>query len=713
MYLEISERCFSGLLDLFFDTYAFYYDRYSRKAVQQCIRTIFSKGIEPELLSQFIRKIQNEASKPGLAPSNAFVLVEWFSILLQECIGTKYWAEWGLELISSDAQVLELCQSASARRTMKLSAMVITRRAIRKIFSSQDSWQHSIRDAILKLTAKGTQQVSRNSIMLGVIAGVSARRPESKAVIESTKSEISSFYIRDVLGSRTPVPAHIASGLHEFLHNFIMTSDDVEKLFIPSVEKSLLRAPEIVLNDLLTPLFHSLPKTVDLSNSLCNNLLKPLLSNIKSSNVAIRQGAITAFKAAVRHCHREDSLKVIADEILNPLKSGKLPSADHRAMHAEMLAALPISEQLAKIILSSVAAVATKETNEVALGAEILLLTRYSSWCLNRDVGVEKVVVDAFAKGLSDKKVQVRRLWAILLGEVLWTIQDSNLESENIVSVVEVIFPGLLELWNEVVANPIATAQSGLVTGAFVLTALAPSKLDHAPSGNVRAELKKAQVTSQALAYEPKPSFLLNHRIYSKLSNEDDFLWLVRALVAMFEKEENLDLTSPVAIAWSQAIIFCICSINSSSAVRRQSMDALSRLYVRLSNKISTIVVNGLWHWIQSIEGGEKDSAAAAAKSDNVNLHYVVRSICLSPMESKRFGAEISASSREQQMVSLLVLARPELIPRVNWIRLCLTVEIDPGDLARKYSNDLMNQIIKLTSFSETVSSPYLIMNTF
>jgi hypothetical protein len=56
-------------------------------------------------------------------------------------------------------------------------------------------------------------------------------------------------------------------------------------------------------------------------------------------------------------------------------------------------------------------------------------------------------------------------------------------------------------------------------------------------------------------------------------------------------------------------------------------------------------------------------------------------------------------------MVSLLVIARPELLPKVTWIDMCLRVQLDPGELARMSGDSLIQQIIDKTSFDEAVSS--------
>jgi hypothetical protein len=271
--------------------------------------------------------------------------------------------------------------------------------------------------------------------------------------------------------------------------------------------------------------------------------------------------------------------------------------------------------------------------------------------------------------------------------------------------------PALLETWNEATTNPLAAAQSGLVTAAYVFTAMSYEKFVFISNSKVEAALKKAQVAQQALSMDPKPSFLLNQRIYGKLIHDDDFKWFIRALSSLFQQLANAEPDSAIAIGWSQAIIFCICSSTVKPALRREASLALSRLYVRSPSHISNIIVAGIWRWRNYIESGEKDSAAIISKTENQGLHQVVKAICLSSADIARFGGEVSESARKNQMVSMLVLARPDLLPRLNWIDLSLRIEVDPGDLARTCGESLIKQILDSTNFKETVTShTYLIL---
>lgn len=699
---EIHQTLFPPLLRLFFRTYSYYNDRNSRRAVQRCIRVIFSSGAAPEALADFVKLVHTETSKVKIAPADAFVLVEWCSILLQTISDTTHWEKWGLETIISNAQALDLCLGESSRTNVKNSALVVTRRGLRTVFANEKTRQKTIEDVVRRLSSKGPNPSTRNCVMLGVVAGVCARLPEAKEIFSTQRSEIYAFYNREIVGSRTPVAPHVADGLKDFFGEFT-TKEDIEKDIIPPLEKALLRAPEIVLNGLIERFFHSLPESIDLSTILHAKLLKPILSNIKSTNASIRHGALSTFKIIVLKCHDADVITKIAEDILAPLKSGKLSSADQRASHADMLTSLPISQSTATLVTPALAVCSGKEANEAALSAQTLTFLHYLQWGLSNGLEVPKPAVDAFVKGISDKKVPVKKLWAIRLGELFWNVNDQEALS-GFSGLAEGVMPALMEIWQETIGNPVAAAQSGLVTASYFFTAISRSKLGATSNSKVDAALKKAQVAHQALVMEPKPSFLLNHRIFGKLSSDDDFKWFIRALSSLSADISNLESNSANVVGWAQAIIFCICSSTVPPASRKDASQTLSEIYVQNPKPISEAVIAGLWRWRQCVEIGEKDCAASAAKTESQFLRLVVKSICLPPASTTQFGGSVDQSVRQDQMISLLVLSRPELLPRINWIDLCLRVGVDPGKLARESGDELMKQILHFTSFTENVS---------
>ncbi|KAI1761965.1 translational activator GCN1 [Hypoxylon sp. FL1150] len=695
---SIDQSSIPKLLQLLFDTHRFYDDRSSRRAAQSCLASVFATTDDSKVLAPFISSMRQESQKPGIAPKNAFVLVEWCSILLTGLSGTPLWDKFGVELIHTDAAALEKCLQSTTRPSVAQSALVVTRRGLRAAFWRKELREKAIQYSVQALTAKEAQPTARNAVMLGVIAGVCSRHAQARDVLAAKKSEYFTFFTREIVGSRTPVPAHIATGLRDLFSDFV-TLEDLEKDIIPPIEKGLLRAPEVVL-DLLASLLRVLPSTLDLSQILSGHLLKPLLSNAKSSNASIREGVLAVFKEAIARSHDAKITEQIADEILNPLKLGKVASADQRVLHSQMLEHVPLSASISTKIANGLPPVAAKEGNEGALGAEISVISRAVYSLLESGTDLPKPVLDAFIKGLGDKKIPSRRLWLLQAGEVFVSLaKDAQSIPANAIKLAEAVSSPMVDTWAEIIKNPSTAAQSGLIVGAYVFSFLALQVLPKIDSSTVKTVLKKAAVSKECLVADPKPSFLFNHRVYSRLSTEVDIRWSLRALLAIYDDVSKAPKN--VQVAWSQALIYLVSSSIVPPQVRKETSEAISRLYVQDPITLPRIIIDGLWQWIESSLVEDKDSIASSAKFENAHLHLILKSICLSDDEFKELGAEKSQEELTKQMCLLLVIARNDLIPRASWIDLCLRVGLDPGSLAQKYEEELIQQVKEKTSFNQ------------
>ncbi|KAI1879333.1 hypothetical protein JX265_002287 [Neoarthrinium moseri] len=690
------------LLKLLFDTHPLYDDRPSRRAAQTCLASVFATVDDSKVLAPFVTALRLESQKPGIAAKNAFVLVEWCCLLLKGLAGTSLYDKFGLDIIHANAAALERCFQPPCRPSVAQSAIVITRRALRAAFWYKGYREKAVQDAIQALTAKAGQPTTRNAVMLGVVAGVCSRQDQAKATFTEKKADYFTFFTREIIGSRTAVPDHLVSGLGDFFLDFV-TLDDLNKDVIPPIEKGLLRAPEVVL-DIVPAFVKSLSENIDLSSILGGRLMKPLLSNAKSSNPAIRQNVLNTFKAVSAKSHDVKMLEQVADEILGPLKTGKLASADHRVLHSEMLAVIPLSEPIATKITDSLPAAAAKEGNEAALAAELTVISRAVSHQLRQGVALAKPVVDAFVKGLSDKKINARRVWLLKVGDILAdSSSPAKAVAPNVAKFAEAVAVPLSDTWAEILKNPPAAVQSNLITGAYIFTTITFQTLIHIESDSIKTILKKAAVSKESLVLEPKPSFLLNHRIYGRLSSEDDSRWCLSALAAVVA---DLPKATPaVRSAWSQGFIFLSSSPTVPPQIRKETGEALSKLYANEPALISEAVIAGLWQWVESTEVAEKDSVVAAAKFDNTHLHAILRSISLTKEEFAKLGLEPQPEVLEKQMCSLLVLSRPTLIPRSSWIDNVLRVGLDPGSLALRHEQDLLQEIIAKTNDSRKVGS--------
>ncbi|KAF1967533.1 ARM repeat-containing protein [Bimuria novae-zelandiae CBS 107.79] len=697
------------LLDILFETYPLYNDRHSRRAVEQVLGSLVSSAHGNLVLAAVVDFLKKECSKKSLALGNAQVLVDWCSVLLQRFAKSPdQWTKHGLDVALALARVLETCMGIEYKRRgerIHHSALVSTRRALRSLFRAEKIGEDALSNLVTSLTTKGASSTAGNAVLLGIIAGVSSRLPTVKPPLERRKQDYYTFYVREIVGSRTQLPDHISNAFHDFFDSF-PTSEELRKEVIPPIEKALLRAPEVVLNDIVTPMILALPEQMDLSDVLLGNLLKPLLSNVKSTNPSIRAGALRTFQALASRSRSESAIATVTDEVLNPLKQGKVSGVDQKVLHAQMLGALPVSAALSQKIPAALAPVALKEPNETAVIAEVTALTKHLTFGLANGVPLEKAISDAFIKGMADKRIPIRRLWALRTADLLWELTPQQLEQKDVISFYQASLPKLVEIWQEVIANPVPATQSGLVTVGHYVTALLASKVQSSSDATLNSIYKKSDVVAQSLAIKPKPSFLLNPRVYSKLNTEDDVEIALRALTAI--SSSLLDDSTPTEAgeAWAHAYIFFIVAQGVSTKAKTAAKVALEKVYVEAPAKISSVMIAGLWSWYRSHEQGDKESAAIASKTGVGELHSVLASICLSQESVKTYGATIKGESLREQCVSLLLLARPDIVPRASWIDLCLRMGVDPGQLARDKLRECVDLINGAAMDPENSSFP-------
>jgi hypothetical protein len=704
--IELSAPALIWLSRLLFETYPLYVDRNSRRAAESCLRALIANPKAADTLGPLVDYISTEVKKGSLAPANYFVLAEWCSVFLDELTNNLgLWAKWWSAVLHALAISLErtlgLC-----RQSVTHSAIILARRALRRIFRQEKLSQGAASQIIASLTKKESTPTARNSVLLGVVAGVCVRIDEQRPIFESHKKELFTFYNREIIGSRVTLPPHIANGLQDLFENFV-TYDDFKKEIVAPVEKALLRAPEIVLNDLISPVIQSLPKSMDLSEILLQNFLKPLLSNIKSSNATIRSGALKTFQVLVSWSHNDDVLSKVADELLNPLKQNKVPGAEQKILLAQMLASLPGSALLVKKLPAGIGPLALKEPNEAALDSQLLALTKQARHAFEHNVEPEAVSSECFVKGLADKRPNVRRLWALRLGDVAWNLPQAVLRTSAFAAFISPIV-GKTDVFKEVASNPVQAAQNGLATAACVFTALLAGTLRDIKDAKGTSLGPSKEISQKVLAWDGKPSFLLNHRVFTKFTSLDDALWAIRAIAATSLSISSNSHGIDVERAWSQSFHYFITASSLPHEVHQEASRLLSKSYMDNASKLESVMIDGIWLWLQQLIENEKDSVAIASKSAASTLSAALRSICSTQKNNPGAKVESNRKTQELQMIQLLVLARGELIPKVSWIDLCLRVNVDPGQLVTNNSEACLQQIVEIPAVSLVFDSIFI-----
>lgn len=640
------------------------------------------------------------------------MLVELGSLFLP-----RAWEHEGPKLVPAFARVLDLCVS-TGKNTIRQSTLVIARRAVRQICGDT-----AVATLASQLSAKDQPLGYHTSVLLGIIAGVCARK--NKPALKAVKQHYYAFYVREILGSRQPVPKHIATAFDDFFSNFA-TAADLGKEIVPALEKALLRAPEVVL-DLLPHLVQSWPQDIDTTEVLAKILLKPLLSNVKSQNLVIRNGTLSGFAALAERARDEQCVDRIAEEVSGSLS--KAASADQRSIYAQMLGQLSRFTSKPGSMSFALTQIVSKEPNQAALDAEVAALTvQLSSVLLGYppDPKMTETLIEAYTRGMGDKKPNVRKTWAVGLGEFLLKVRnEERLDTKDcghrtgetrqsldkqpngilqnngkrspstskvshegsfcpeskvaISQFMESTAPKLLETFDEVLQNPLIAGQ--LAAAAFVATATLSKMPESLLPEAIKTKIRKTRVNERAL------STLFNHRVYTKISPED-FKWVVRALATCTSEIWKTKASDPsnTRDAWAQTFIYLIAAAGVPIAVRNEAMSVLSVIYLEKQAITSEIIIEAMWSWHRRLEVMEKDTAALAAKTGTSNLFLVVRSIF--PLMQNSDDAIM-----QTQLINILVLCRPEILPKVHWIDTCLRVGQDPGMIVQANAERCLEKI--------------------
>ncbi|KAK2750719.1 translational activator of GCN4 [Myotisia sp. PD_48] len=691
---QLSPQVYRQLLLLLFKTYQVYVDRASRTAAQRAARILISAPIPHDDLQQFVQILRKECFNSAIAPANAFVLVEWCNMLLQHLSG--HLAESSslvLDVVSGLAKALETCFRASTKSGLKHSAIIVARRALRSVLFVESHGPALVRELALQLT-KEVSSGYKNAPMLGVLCGVCARNSSIKPALEEVKGEILQFYSKEIISSKSAPPRHIYDGVHDLFDSFVGV-EDLQKFIWPPVEKAILRSPEVILSGPLISLASAIPKNIDLSEVFLSSLCKPLLSNIKSTNIEIRKGAVEAFEAFVSRCGDAKALLKVADEVVSPLK--KLANAEQRALYGQILQAIPTLPGVSQFILDGLSPTVARESNELAIESEIKAFCYHLSSLVSTGASVGKEHYAVLIKGCDDKRIGVRKLWLVNMGELFWAVDGSCVLSsqEFVEGCVNKVLPLLQKSFNEIAPNPIPSVQGGAVSMAYVLVALMCQKF----KGQGALACSAGAIVPTTLSLSPKPSFLLNQKVYTKLSSKEDMLWNIRALAAISQEPAFSKADALVQDAWAQAFLYMICSSNRPPKILQNAVQSLRKCYLNNTSLIGPIILKSLWGWLCGLDTSDKESAAVISGTLNLNLFHVVNAITPAVSELED-NSSIDKTSLESLLIDMLVLCRPQLIPGASWVNLVLKTGVDPGELVRNHPDKCLEQVLLATTDS-------------
>ncbi|KAJ7449659.1 armadillo-type protein [Mycena latifolia] len=665
--LELGSRETTDLLSLLTSTYPRYTDAESRGAVERVGAALVRR--DSAVAEQVVAWLDAQSPHAN-APGDIYALLCWSCALLPLVIASP--------LLGDLARVLAglldtLLGSPRAKPAVRVGAVTRVRRALRAVSNELQP----IMRLLIKMHAIP---------LLGVAIDVMIHLKTTPEPVETRlSSELNSavleLYCKDVLESRTVVPAHVLKSLDLYIRTYV-DSPAFDAVVLPALERALSRGIVIGPRAFLTTY------TKSISVSSFRALLPHILTLARAPNAATSiRDIVDLFRAAIgrlRASFSEEAtgielgieLEQTREAILALPRGRKTASGGHRAALYGMLGCLEVPQDVDAGVSALLALLASETAPEAAeaLGS---VLERWIGALLTSDVPVKKAgevgtaVVHGMGLKMGAGAAGVRRAWWMLGAGVLWI---GPKDSDAYATFARALLPAL-----DAALGAVGTGIGAKDDALWEACVAAACLLRLAAGGKAGGEVAKHAAglplvrAIVAPASGDKPVWLFNERVYSRIgaakeavgadASEQEALWLVRALDGV----------------WVVAA--------ESPSIHLRLGSALLHLALRAQPATRTAVLDVVR---ARADAGPVVRAGLAA--------YTARNVDASGTEA-RLAAFLGAGvgNNEETVAEVVVLAHHRLANppgRQTWIDVCQRAGVDPRALVVQRLNRVVELIL-------------------
>ncbi|KAG0338181.1 translational activator of GCN4 [Podila horticola] len=691
-----------AIVHLLFLGYPRYNDRSSRLLVID-ILTELNTWNSTEFLKVMVPASQRETEKLAAksadgvyvtAASDRFVFLTWVDLLLGCAL------DGSSETLSPHVKPLIACQAIlidgladEPRKSVAHSAVADVRRCIRKHSKSIPIFF----DYLTSTTATPTHL---NAVLLGTVVDVSLHLKNKEAeagkgYVAASKDAIIKYYLANLISSKQAVPTRCPVALNDFMQQYV-TLDLFKSDFLPTIERLVLRAPEIVFG-LLGHLVKSL--SFDPSPIFSSSLQDPLLNGLRSTSESTRTSSIALFKQFAQQSKQEQEVLKIVTEMTKLLTTGKLSSPDHRGIFYECLGmtAATNSEAVSAKALQGLTTMTAKESNEgaVTFGIDATVLHLEVLLATGKDIPEITAAVKAGVAALGSPRASLRKTWARGMGALIWKSTYSKNSAKN----VALFLAPLIAAFNKIQTAPL-TYKDGPLEGYVAVTAA----YRLAQAGDASA----SQLIKSALVVSPKPSLVLFDKVYTKHSTAEEGVWFVHALEALISEK---DASEEAKLAIGTGFIYAAAA-SPFSDVRKEAFHALQRCAKQDLQNIGDIIRESLLRWVSLIETPVKDSTpslAAASISEDPHVSAYRLSEILSAITT--FSPDNDQSVMAKVTTELIVLSHHRAIAsptkKYDWMSMVQRARLDPGRLVADHEDRIEKLVMEAASLDSTSPQMY------
>ncbi|KAH7908270.1 armadillo-type protein [Hygrophoropsis aurantiaca] len=688
-------------------TYPRYVDTISRDAVEVVGMELIKKdlatteresrlGVTEQVLGWLrneVERISRRGTPSSYASADIFVLLSWSCGLYTQCLqispdfsSSDSWPV--LVEILAILLDLQLNQSSRTKPTMQKSALVRTRRALRSAPNNLPVLMNT-----LIAQAKSSQtpliQIALLSTAIDVTIRLKNIKDESLTHLpDNIKNEIIVLYTTCVIMSKNPVPSHSSTALHDFIRTFV-TSADLEQHILPIMEKALLRSPEYSLS-VISDFILAYPNPLD--DPIFKKLLTAALNSAKSTNPVVRTNAALLYKVILSNSPSDVNLEAAVSETLALPKAGKTTGPDHRVTLYTMLCTVLPSVSASSIIVQTIPNLLAKETNDCAVALLASLLPTHIVFLLRNDVAIATDVVGVIAKEMIGPKVPIRRAFVLVSGVTLWELAELNTGTS--IAFAKGISAALETNLKTVAVNALNAPGGALEGYIAIVNLLGPLKR----SGKF-GDLVSRNITPELLIGTPaKPSFLLWDKVYQKITESGDEIWLSRAVDLVFDFLRT-DIAKNELLRTQLGSIFLHLTVHStSSETRRTSLKTVQGAVIRSPALVNQALRESLMISLTRAKVVPTKGTASneELETPDIDKHRRYATLLLSSVFTGDAPNE-DLSVREDLLVKLIVLSHHSTISgssRLLWIDLCQKAKVDPHDLVQRNAPGIFKEVL-------------------
>ncbi|GAA5877296.1 hypothetical protein JCM16303_006233 [Sporobolomyces ruberrimus] len=699
-----------------------YTDASSRTAVLSVLSSILARdhagsatenGKGPSITNGMVKWLESEVSKIEKTGQTAtrFSLLNWAATIYASVPKEGQLEDpQFLSLLTSFSTLLYLLldPSAKIKTSLRNSAVVITRRAIR-------SRHASIPRLVSTLASAKAEPSFRHAPFLGVAIDVAAHlkngkgeKVAGKPYIEECKSKLVDYYLNNVVTSKTTPPPHVLNAFSPFFRSSL-TSEEVTSTIIPALEKAVNRVSEPGLAN-LAAFVSSLDPSLVSDPALRAKLAPSIVSQTKSVSASTRSSTVDLF-TVLYTAGEESDLLPVAEQVFVPIKTSKTTSPDHRTTLYTLLSILPASPKLSLEAASITLTALPKESNEQTVAAMSAALAKHVPAVLLSNTPIPGPQISSLVKGMADTKPPLRRIHCQTVGNIFWALPSTAVDEQPItdamVSFAEGVLPGLEGALKTITANTL-NSPAGPLEG-YVAVAVLKGRLQNYSSSKKLNESIQANQTLQQLGISAgaKPNFFLLDKLYKKIATKEEGIWFVHALESFFKVHESrIAKDEAVRASFANALVFL--AVESTSFEVRKAVLA----FVLEANQHSPQLLHlAMRHAIRAwLVQGEKAKTPAKPVADDA-AEPVDQAARLRPllMTLVSFPESTSREIVEELASQVLVVAHHPRLSSAEasfWIEMLMHANVQPDQLIDSKLDELLEIIYVDASLTPT-SKPF------